>query len=134
MPKIIAIQTRNNSDSLLDFVSELNEKHKNEANNYSKPLLNAIALFEEFGPMINYYYPKKSPFYKNLNSIYQGLGEIRTNKCRYFIFDTKDEGIWIGLHGYEKQSQDIPRNEIIKAKGEIQLWKENYLKTSPRQA
>ena len=66
---------------------------------------------------------KSFPPFKKLDSLYKNLGELRTKKCRYFIYKC-DKFEWIGLHGYEKQSQDTPNNEIIKAKGEIRLWLE----------
>ena len=129
MAVIQPMPTKNGSNSLIDFIEELSLKHKNENNRYILPFERAIHLFSLYGPMINYYFKKKSPIFKNLNRIYPGLGEIRTKECRYFIYDTGENGIYIGLHGYEKQSQEIPRNEILKAKGEIQRWNEMYRQT-----
>ena len=42
-----------------------------------------------------------------------------------FIFEniTEYDDVWIGLHGYIKQSNTIPKNEIKRAIGEIKLWK-----------
>ena len=125
MPKIVPIQTRGGSDSLFDFIIDLEISHHGQEKQYIHPLKDVIAKFNEYGPQINLMMSRNFPPYRNLNSIYPGLAELRTKKCRYFIYDTGENGVWIGLHGYEKKSQDIPQNEILKAKGEIIKWKEN---------
>lgn len=124
MPVIIPLPTRNGSNSFIDFLTKLSEKHHHEERRYSAPLKRIISLFSDYGPMINHYFSKKFPPYKNLNNIVRGLAELRIKECRYFIFDSGEDGVYIGLHGYEKQSQDIPKNELIKAKGEIIKWKQ----------
>lgn len=123
MPIIKPLLYSDGSNSFSDFLNELKEKHKNERELYIKQLIDIKDNFEIYGPQINQFGSKNSPPYKNLNTIYKGLGELRTKKCRYFIYNTGKNGVWIGLHGYEKQSNDIPKKEIKRAKEEIKLWK-----------
>ena len=121
MAVISPLKYSDGSDSLSSFLEELQSKHKNEEDKYIVPLIKVINDFQLYGPQINLHYSKKFPPYKKLDDIYKNLGELRTHKCRYFIYKC-DKFEWIGLHGYEKQSQDTPKNEIVKAKGEIKQW------------
>ena len=127
MPTIEALETKGGSNSLTDFINELAVKHRGQEHRYVQELKMVVRQFTEFGPRMNMMMSRKFPPFKSLHSIYPGLAELRTKKCRYFIYDTGLNGLWIGLHGYEKKSQDIPRNEIAKAKGEIQQWIKNNI-------
>lgn len=115
------------TDSLTNFLEELMDKHHNEEEKYITPLLKVIEDFRKKGPLINLDYSKKFPPFKKMSDIHKDLAELRTYECRYFIYKT---GVneWLGLHGYEKKSQDTPKNQIKKVKGEIKQWEQRRKK------
>jgi|GEM_PF-5965680 len=109
-------------DSYSKFKKELIQKHKNEEEKYIAPLEIVISDFCKYGPLMNKSYPKAFPPYKKLSDIDPNLAELRTKECRFFIYKY-DKQTWVGFHGYEKQGQEMPKNEKAKVKGEIKLWK-----------
>lgn len=111
----------NESNSLTDFLKELSEKHKNEEEKYIVPLVRLIKNFEDKGPGINKEASKNFPPYRKLEEIHKNLSELRTKECRFFLYKIGN-GLWLGLHGYEKQSTDMPRHEKARALGEIKTW------------
>lgn len=122
MAKLDFLKYADGSDSYSDFKQELAEKHHNEEERYIVPLDKVVTDFQKRGPLINKDYSKKFPPYKKLSEIDPNLAELRTKECRFFIYKY-DIQSWIGLHGYEKQGQDMPKKEKTKVKGEIKLWK-----------
>lgn len=127
MAKLTPVQYDDGTNSLTRFLTELSEKHRGQEELYLAPLIKILKDFEEYGPLINLYHSKKFPPYKELNDIVKDLAELRTYKCRYFIYKIgKFE--WIGLHGYEKQSDQMPKNQKAKVKGEIKKWQEQRRK------
>lgn len=121
MPKIQHLET-SGENSLIKFLKELYDKHPGEDRLYVKPLVDIIKEFEEKGPQINKIHKNFIPFKKLEGNKYKDIYELRTKKCRYFIY--KDEpNIYVGLHGFEKKSDDTPQNELTKARKEVELWK-----------
>lgn len=121
MAVLTPLQYEDGTNSLTVFMQELMQKHKNENTKYIAPLVKVLKDFEEYGSRINLHVSPKFPPYKPVKGT--EFAELRTKECRYFIYHIGND-VWIGLHGYEKQSNDTPRKEIKKAKKEIQLWKE----------
>lgn len=115
------LENDDGTDSLSDFLEDLMEKHKKQESKYIAPLISVIENFQKYGSKINLQSSKNFPPFKTLKG--EDFAELRTKLCRYFIYHTGND-IWIGLHGYEKHGNDTPRNEINKAKREIQLWQE----------
>ena len=116
------IEYEDGSNSFTEFLKELIEKHKGEEEIYIAPLLKVVENFRRYGPEMNKYSSKKFPPYKKLDDILKDLAELRTYQCRFFIYKV-DKFEWIGLHGYEKQSDDMPKSEKNRAKREATLCK-----------
>ena len=114
-----------NRDSLSDFIQQLMDKHKNEESTYIYPLVSVVEDFEEYGSRINLHASKNFPPFKTIKGT--KIAELRTKHCRYFIYHAGND-VWIGLHGYEKQSNETPKKELNKAKRELQLWKRTQKK------
>ncbi len=125
MAVLTPLEYEDGTNSLTVFLQELMDKHKNEQTKYIAPLVKVLTDFQEYGSRINLHASKKFPPYKTIKGT--EFAELRTKECRYFIYHIGND-VWIGLHGYEKQGNETPRNQISKAKKEIQLWK----KTQPK--
>lgn len=120
MPKIKPLHV-NGSDSLALFLKELADKHRGQEYLYIKPLIDIVKEFEIKGPLINKEHKNFVPFKKIEGKAYSGISELRTKKVRYFLYKDEPE-VYIGLHGFEKKSNDTPGNELIKAKREKEIW------------
>ena len=123
MPIIEPLTNLRGEDSLTIFIHDVSKRYKGNSLYLVNKFLKVIQEFKLEGPRINLFHSKNSPPYKSLNSICLDLGELRSNSLRYFIYNTEYDDVWIGLHGYIKQSNTIPKNEIKRAIGEIKLWK-----------
>lgn len=122
---IIEHLTKNGNDSensLITFLKELVDKHPGQDRIYVKPLIDVITEFEKKGPLINKEHKNFIPFKKLEGKKYKGLYELRTKKCRYLLYKIDNEH-YIGLHGFEKKSDDTPKNELERAKGEVEKWR-----------
>lgn len=121
MPKIMPLSF-NGKNSLAEFYKELADKHPGQETTYIKPLQDVIKEFEEKGPIINKDHKNFIVYKKIEGNPYKGIGELRTKKCRYFIY--KDEpNIYIGLHGFEKKQNETPKSELERARKETLAWK-----------
>ena len=120
MPKIIPLCV-NGQDSITEFLAELIDKHPGQESQYGRKLMKILEEFESKGPLINKDHKNFIPFKKIKGERYDGIYEIRTKKCRFFIYKD-DQNTFIGLHGFEKKSDKTPRNELEKARNEVLLW------------
>ena len=122
MPKIIPLKlNENRADSLEEFVSTLFKKHVGQERIYVDALIKVIVEFQQVGPAINKNHKNFIPFKKFKGNNLNGLCELRTKKCRYIMFEDDSE-TYIGLHGFEKKTNETPKTELKKAKKEIEAW------------
>lgn len=127
MYKITPVEYEDGTNSLTEFLKEIQEKHKGQEEQYLAPFIKVLKDFEQEGPLMNLTHSKTFPPYKKLDSINKDLAELRTYEYRYFIYKI-DKFEWAGFHGYEKQSEEMPKSEKKKVKGEIKTWKEKNKK------
>ena len=121
MPKIIPLYL-NGENLLKKFIKDLIKKHPGQQQTYVEPLRQVLREFELKGPFINKYHKNFIPFKKIEGKKYDDIYEIRTKKCRYFLYKD-DPNTYIGLHGFEKKSNETPKHELEKARNEVSLWK-----------
>lgn len=122
MPKIIPLQLNENKpDSLTEFINDLIANHLGQQDKYVVPLVETLEEFEEIGPIINKYHKNFIPFKKFKGKKYDGICEIRTKKCRYIMYED-ESNVYVGLHGFEKKSNETPKNELEKARKEVAAW------------
>ena len=122
MPKIIPLQlNENRPDLLTEFIDELVKKHPGQQKDYVRPLIRILEEFKQKGSVINKDHKNFIPFKRFKGNKYNGLCEIRTKKCRYMLYED-DPQTYIGLHGFEKKSNDTPKNELEKARKEVAAW------------
>ena len=122
MPKIIPLQlNENRQDSFMEFVDSLSKKHKGQQTIYVKPLVKILEEFQKKGPSINKDHKNFIPFKKFKGNKYDGICELRTKKCRYILYED-DSDTYIGLHGFEKKSDDTPDHELERARKEVAAW------------
>ena len=119
------LEYEDGTNSLTAFLQELMDKHKNEEITYIAPLIKVLEDFKKYGSRINLYSSKSFPPYKVVKGT--DFAELRTKKCRYFIYHCGND-VWIGLHGFEKKCNDTPKKEINKGKKEIQIWQKAQIK------
>lgn len=135
MPKIKPLIV-NGKDSLSQFYKDLADKHPGQETDYIKPMKDAITEFEIKGPLINKDHKNFIVYKKLEGNPYKDIAELRTKKCRYFIY--KDEpNIYIGLHGFEKKSDKTPKSELERARKETLAWKtykKNLLSQAQKQS
>ena len=77
--------------------------------------------FVEKGPLVNKEHKNFIPFKKFKGNKYVGICELRTKKCRYLLYED-DSDTYFGLHGFEKKSDETPKNELEKARNEVAAW------------
>lgn len=122
MPKIIPLKlNENRPDSFLEFLKELCEKHTGQQKEYVRPIIRTLEEFKQKGPSINKDHKNFIPFKKFKGNKYNGLCELRTKKCRYILYE-EDSDTYIGLHGFEKKSNNTPTKELEKARNEVAAW------------
>lgn len=122
MPKIIPLKlNENKGDSLELFVNELIKKHAGQEKIYVEALIKIIIEFQLNGPAVNKLHKNFIPFKRFKGKNMQGLCELRTKKCRYIMYEDNSE-TYIGLHGFEKKSNETPKNELEKARNEVAAW------------
>ena len=122
MPKIEHL-SKNGVNSLISFLKELVDNHPGQDRLYLKPMIDVISEFEKKGPLINKEHKNFVPFKKIEGKKYKDIYELRTKKCRYLMYKIDNEH-YVGLHGFEKKSNETPTRELDRAKGEIEIWKE----------
>ena len=122
MPKIIPLKlNENRRNSLEEFIYDIYDKHPGQNDVYVKPFLKIVEEFLEKGPAINKDHKNFIPFKKFKGDKYSGICELRTKKCRYIMYE-EDSNTYIGLHGFEKKSNETPKNELNKARKEVAAW------------
>ena len=119
---LIPIQYPKGDNSLSRFVNWLKKEYgPGESIVHLTLMIKVIKQFEQYGTEINTYIGG-TPF-KKLHGE-DKLCELRTKYDRLFIYRLEQSN-YLLLHGYKKQSNKTPNNEIKKAKGEYKLWENN---------
>ena len=110
MPKVVALPSKNESNTLTDFKNLLISKHQY---GYVSEVDNIVSALGKYGFKINKEYKRES-----LKKLDFDLYELRTKHIRIFLyFDGND--FFVLLHGFIKKSQETPFKELKLAKEEV---------------